>query len=131
MKNCKTSDRQIAKKLGASQPTVTRTRSKLEQQKIILGYKAIPDLSKIGFEIIAFDVMNTRKVNYNELMLDKRVIYAVKGLGEAGDVFAVSVHKNYTDYANFAHTHSVVTGFLVLASEKPIKQFNLDVNVPK
>jgi DNA-binding Lrp family transcriptional regulator len=52
MKNAKTSDRQLAKKLGVSQPTVTRRRARLEKE-VIDGYTAIPRWDKLGYEILA------------------------------------------------------------------------------
>ena len=53
IKNSKTSDRSIAKLLNVSQPTVTRRRDKLEKEGL-LEYTAIPNLEKLGFEIVAF-----------------------------------------------------------------------------
>ncbi len=41
MKNSKVSDRQLAKKIGVSQPTIIRRRSRLEKE-VINGYTAIP-----------------------------------------------------------------------------------------
>ena len=53
MKDSHRSDRQLAKVLGVSQPTVTRRRSMLETN-IIEGYTITPTLGKIGFELAAF-----------------------------------------------------------------------------
>ena len=53
MKNSKISDRELAKKIGVSQPTVSRKRAKLEKEGL-LDYTAIPDLKKLGFQIMAF-----------------------------------------------------------------------------
>jgi DNA-binding Lrp family transcriptional regulator len=41
MKNSKQSDRELAKKLGVSQPTVTRTRTRLEKEGYIKEYTLI------------------------------------------------------------------------------------------
>ena len=54
LRNSKQSDRALAKKLGVSQPTITRTRAKLEREGFIKHYTIIPDLRKLGFEIFAF-----------------------------------------------------------------------------
>ena len=43
MKNSRKSDRELAKILGISQPTVTRIRNKLEREGVIREYTAIPD----------------------------------------------------------------------------------------
>jgi DNA-binding Lrp family transcriptional regulator len=46
MKNSRRSDRELAKALGTSQPTITRTRGKLEREGIIKEYTMIPDFTK-------------------------------------------------------------------------------------
>src|SRR3972149_4973340 len=53
VRNSKISDRKLAKKIGVSQPTITRRRFRLEKMGL-LGYTAIPNLEEIGVEIIAF-----------------------------------------------------------------------------
>jgi DNA-binding Lrp family transcriptional regulator len=60
-KNAKKSDRDIAKSLNISQPTVTRMRKRLEDKKYITEYTTILDLSKLGFEIISFIFFKTKK----------------------------------------------------------------------
>ena len=47
------SDRELAKAVGVSQPTVTRMRARLEKEKVIKEYTMIPDFHKLGFEILA------------------------------------------------------------------------------
>src|SRR4030067_1087890 len=64
MKNSRLSDRQLAKNLGISQPTVTRRRTMLEKEKL-LEYTAVPDLKKLGFEMLAITNLS-RKHEQNE-----------------------------------------------------------------
>jgi DNA-binding Lrp family transcriptional regulator len=52
IKNSKRSDRDLAKILGFSQPTVTRIRKALEKEAI-KQYTIIPNLPYLGFDIIA------------------------------------------------------------------------------
>ena len=52
MRNSKRSDRELAREIGVSQPTVTRRRIKLEKN-VIEGYTAIPNWKNIGFKIMA------------------------------------------------------------------------------
>ncbi|MGB9135149.1 MAG: Lrp/AsnC family transcriptional regulator, partial [Candidatus Bathyarchaeia archaeon] len=47
MRNSKTSDRQLAKRIGVSQPTITRRRASLEKE-LIDGYTAVPKWDKFG-----------------------------------------------------------------------------------
>ena len=48
MKNSKLSDRKLSKKIGVSQPTVTRRRARLEKE-ILDGYTAIPKWTELGY----------------------------------------------------------------------------------
>ena len=59
MKDSHRSDRQLAKSLGVSQPTVTRRRAMLEEN-FIEGYTVIPKFGQIGFEIAAFTFLKSK-----------------------------------------------------------------------
>jgi DNA-binding Lrp family transcriptional regulator len=50
-KNSRRSDRELAKRLHVSQPTVTRIRNKLEKEGIIREFTIIPDFVRLGYEI--------------------------------------------------------------------------------
>jgi len=54
LKDSDRSDREIAKVLGVSQPTVSRLKSKLVKEGLIRHFSAIPDFAKMGYEIMAF-----------------------------------------------------------------------------
>ena len=54
MKNCRRSDRELAKVLGVSQPTVTRAIHRLQEEGYIKEYTVIPDFSKLGYELMGF-----------------------------------------------------------------------------
>ena len=53
IKNSKISDRKLAKRIGVSQPTVTRRRAGLEKEGLI-EYTGIPNFAKLGIDIMAF-----------------------------------------------------------------------------
>jgi DNA-binding Lrp family transcriptional regulator len=55
MKNSRRSDRELAKVLGVSQPTVSRTLKKLEKEGVIKEYTMIPDFTRLGFQIMSID----------------------------------------------------------------------------
>ena len=59
MKDSHRSDRQLAKSLGVSQPTVTRRRAMLEEN-YIEGYTVIPKFGEIGFEMAAFTFLKSK-----------------------------------------------------------------------
>jgi DNA-binding Lrp family transcriptional regulator len=105
IKNSRRSDRDLAKVLGFSQPTVTRTRRKLEDEKYVLQYTALPDFTKLGFELAAFTFVQWQleaEAPYKLLESDARVIFVSEGNGLNGkNSVIVTMHKNYTDYADF------------------------------
>jgi len=112
VKNCKRSDREIAKILGVSQPTITRKRTKLVETGLVRQFTAFPSLDKIGYEIAALTFANM-KASANENpkgFRDKErewtekqneILFAGTGLGMGMNEVIVSVHKNYTDYEKF------------------------------
>lgn len=114
MKNSRRSDRDLAKVLEVSQPTITRTRTRLEKAGIIGEYTMIPRFSSIGFEILALTLIKWAKSlaekEFGQVMtagrdLDKKqglsVLMVVRGLGADYDMAIVSIHENYSEYHNF------------------------------
>jgi len=113
MKDSHRSDRQLAKALGISQPTVTRRRAMLEDSTID-GYTVIPKFGQIGFEVAAFTFMKT-KLNYKKgkdkedafnkakewYLKQSNVIAVLDGQGMGYDAVCVSLHENYTSFAEF------------------------------
>ena len=53
LKDSKRSDREIAKIMGVSQPTISRMRERLTDEGIIQEFTVIPDFVKVGFQIMA------------------------------------------------------------------------------
>ena len=117
MKNSKTSDRQLAKKVGVSQPTVTRRRVMLEE-KAIAGYTAIPKWDKLGYQILAIILVRAKlqfaagermkeafDASMKWLEEQPNVIMAgqCRGMGFTG--FMVSIHKTYADFDAFMNEH--------------------------
>ncbi len=113
MKNAKMSDRKLAKKIGVSQPTVTRRRARLEKEKLI-EYAAIPDLEKLGYQIMAFNFSKWTTKALTEVLpakeFDKQVqlffskypnvIFAATGIHgvEGMNSVSISIHKDYSSY---------------------------------
>jgi DNA-binding Lrp family transcriptional regulator len=122
MKNSKISDRQLAKEIGVSQPTVTRRRARLEKE-IIDGYTMIPKWKKLGYDILAFTFIKSKqdlwlKENYDVirkrarkwLMKHPNVLMSggCRGMGMNGVM--VSVHKSYSDFDSFMTEHRIELG---------------------
>lgn len=112
LKNSKRSDREMAKILGCSQPTVTRIRRKLEEEGYIKEYTIIPDFSKLGYELMSITFVKLRKgLEKEELKKVRKTIdedlkkspYAIimteRGSGLGYEGVTVSLHENYTSYA--------------------------------
>lgn len=117
LRNSKRSDRELGKILKTSQPTVTRTRKILEK-KIIQTYTVIPDFTKIGYEMIAFTFAKAktyRREDAEKMMRRAKewtakranVVMASDGEGLGKDTIMVSLHRNYSEYANFMRSFAV------------------------
>ncbi len=128
MKDSHRSDRQLAKSLGISQPTVTRRRAMLEDN-IIEGYTVIPKFGQIGFELAAITFLKTnlnhKKGEEKEEAFKKlqewyikqpNVITVVNGQGMGWDAVCISLHQSYTDFAQFLRTQeSELSDFIIEA----------------
>lgn len=107
IKNSKRSDRDLAKTLNISQPTVTRLRKTLEREAIE-QYTVIPDLSYMGFEIAAFTFARTKELVHPLWDKGKKwsntqpnVIFVSTGQGMGEDAIIVSIHRDYADFVKF------------------------------
>jgi len=107
LKNSKRSDREISKLLGVSQPTITRMRSRLVKEGMIKEFTVIPDLPKMGFEILAINCFRSRVKKEladkarEVTMANPNIIFSARCQGEGKNGIIISLHKNYTDYSKF------------------------------
>jgi DNA-binding Lrp family transcriptional regulator len=129
MKNSRRSDRELAKVLGISQPTVSRKRVNLEKS-FIDGYTAIPKWEKIGFELVVFSFVK-HNIKYSKpevseaaykrvkewMMKQPNVILAIEGQGMGWDGIFVSFHKSYSDYIEFMTEHNSEFSNLLVDSQ--------------
>ena len=122
MKNSHRSDRQLAKVLNTSQPTVTRRRAKLEKEAIE-GYTVLPKWEKIGIKIIAYTFIKSKLKYANQkerqaaikkarewFMKQPNVIFSTAGEGMGWAGLTISVHKSYSDYSEFRIRHDSELG---------------------
>ena len=109
VKNSRRSDRELAKAVGVSQPTISRTIKKLEKERM-LDYTTIPNLAKLGYGLVAvvFGKRNYRKHPESNLkkaaefaMNHPNIIFGGAGNGLGYDRISISIHKTYADFAEF------------------------------
>jgi len=110
LKNSRRSDRELAKVLGVSQPTVSRTMKKLEEQGVIKEYTIVPDFSKLGFQImgVSFIKLQGSRASSPEDEaeqageVEKSEPYApvmgVSGQGLGKDRMFITFYKDYGAY---------------------------------
>ena len=139
MKNARTSDRELARKLGVSQPTVSRIRSRLEKEGYIRGYTVLPNLRKLGYEIVATTFIKFREEGLSSEEADKlrkraeerfkdesfapNVAMFERGMGLGYTGIIVSYHENYASFSEFLR---MIKQYPVLSPD--INSFLLDLN---
>ena len=114
MKNSRRSDRELAKVLGISQPTVTRARTKLEKDGLIREYTLIPDFKKLGFHIMALIFLKLshplsqkeRDEMFKESLQLKEdnprsFFLVMDGIGMNEDMVVISFFRNFSEYASY------------------------------
>lgn len=109
VRNSRRSDRELAKAVGVSQPTISRTIKKIEKDRLV-EYTAVPNLAKLDYEILAVIMAKRSHQEQQELATQKakdfskdhpNLIFVSSGNGLGYNRIAISVHKNYADYARF------------------------------
>ena len=147
LKDSSRSDRELAKEVGTSQPTISRLRQKLVKDKIIKNYTVIPDFYKMGYRIFAITLVKTkhnlasqekRKEVFNRakkwMITKPNIIFADFCRGTGMDGMLMSLHKSYNDFDEFMVEHNQELGDLIhdfenilinLKKEESVKPFNI------
>ena len=111
IKNSKRSDRELAKIIGISQPTVTRLRSQLEKEGQIQEYTTIPNLTSMGYSIMAIFLMKykangKRAKEITEDIGNGNSLFASRAQGMGKNTILISLFKNYGEYAEYLNNLS-------------------------
>jgi len=142
MKNSRRSDRELAKELGISQPTVSRLISRLQKEGVIKEYTMVPDFCKLGFNLMAIIMYKLKPVSPSETEelhgaareSDKRRRYpyllVMDGMGLGKELVVISFHKDYGDYDNYMRDarEAASLGTKVSVNTKDVEGFLIDLN---
>jgi len=109
IKNSSRSDHEIAKVIGVSQPTVTRLRNQLEKEGTVREYTIIPDLTKMGYSIMAIFCIKykahkkeqVKKMSKAAVIDQGSVLFASRAQGMGKNAISISLFKNYKEYADY------------------------------
>jgi len=111
MRNSRRSDRELAKTIGVSQPTISRLVKRLEKEGFIREYTMIPCFHKIGYHLLALTFVRlARNVGYDQL--EKAMKAAAEklrqspfgfllfktGMGLGYDAVLISFHEDYASF---------------------------------
>jgi len=111
MKNSRRSDRELAKAVGVSQPTVSRTIDKLKKEGKIREFTMIPDFKQLGYNIMAVTFLGKQEpenetertellngVNKMERETFICNLCVVNGIGLQKGRMVINLFKDYSTY---------------------------------
>ena len=115
LRNSRRSDRELSKKLGVSQPTVSRMIKRLEGQGIIKEYTIIPDFAKIGYQLFTVTLVKHKEnlsskefSEHAEKALERaksgespEMVMAEVGIGLGYDAVILAYARDYSSHREF------------------------------
>ncbi|MEM2119247.1 MAG: Lrp/AsnC family transcriptional regulator [Candidatus Bathyarchaeia archaeon] len=106
-RNSRLTDSQLAKMLKTSPPTITRRRTELEKHGL-LDYTAVPNMEKLGYQIVAFIFGNWHREKFPDTRVEEikkfisrtpNIVYISTGSGMGYDRMAIAFFKDYSEYS--------------------------------
>ena len=115
LKDSNRSDKQMAKVLGVSQPTISRMKRRLVEDGLVEHFSVIPNFSKIGYEIMAFSCVKFKpdKLAQSEgkakewARSNPEIIFTSRAEGMGMHAVTISLHKNYAKYDKFLRKNKI------------------------
>lgn len=141
LRNSFRSDRELAKAIGVSQPTVTRARAKLQKEGYIREYTILPDFGKLGYSLLAITLVKLKQ-SYPKEETEKirkavkdsversqfGIVMLERGIGLGYDACIVSIYKDFSDYSRhqdairaFPFTDMSKTGTFLINLEDTVR----------
>jgi DNA-binding Lrp family transcriptional regulator len=111
MKNSRRSDRELAKAVGVSQPTISRMIKKLEKEGYIKEYTIIPDFEKLGYNLLGITLVKQKDMKPENVEVVRKAtaelekanphasLMAINGLGLGKDVLFATFYRDYSEFA--------------------------------
>jgi len=139
MKNSRRSDRELAKVIGVSQPTVSRMIKRLEKEGVIKEYTMMPDFTKLAYELMALTFISIKptlgreEADNGRTMAQEQVkespgniIMLERGIGLGHTGVIISLHKDYSDYTQFIHSFKQASATQAYVGEN-VESFLIDL----
>ena len=141
LKDSNRSDKQMAKVLRVSQPTMSQMKRRLVEDGLVEHFSVIPNFSKIGYEIMAFSCVKFKPEKLAEIeekakewaQSNHEIIFTSRAEGMGMHAVTISLHKNYAEYDKFVRQNRIdwrdlleeVHFMLVDLTEENTKTFSL------
>lgn len=117
MKNSRRSDKEIARAVGVSQPTASRTIKRLEREGIIREYTMIPDFRRLGYQMMVFAFLGKPETHKQEerkelrkaaVELERSTPFAnmmvVDGMGMGKGRVLINLYRDYRSFTEGMET---------------------------
>jgi DNA-binding Lrp family transcriptional regulator len=113
LKGSRRSDRELARALGVSQPTVSRTLKKLDKEGYTKEYTIIPDFKKLGYHLCCLTFCRSAETPTSEKIKKAvevarerlheipQAVLIERGIGLDSNGVVISLHRDYSSYVKF------------------------------
>jgi len=131
--DARTSFAELGRQVGLTTPSVIERVRKLEDSKIITGYRAEIDTARVGLPILAFVRMSITGVDYSHIIevaeSSNEVLECHRGTGEDSFIMkiAVSSVEHLQDVIDRLTPYGITTTTIVLSS--PVKRRTVAVEI--
>lgn len=135
--DARTSYAELGRQVGLTTPSVIERVRKLEDSKIITGYRAEIDTARVGLPILAFVRMSITGVDYSHIIevaeSSNEVLECHRGTGEDSFIMkiAVSSVEHLQDVIDRLTPYGITTTTIVLSSPVKKRAVELRVGLPQ